>query len=419
MNTPRSTIEYLTAAYLCEGKDIMEEIEKQRTVECTSIRAIICTDKPGAVNLDLGLGVSSNVHAVSIFEGPCAWFHSSGVSIQTRISNGKSIVPIDYSLSFDSNFSEKLRLTVSGKGAGTAEYDAVKSILMLKAQNQMVQFDLMPFIIENTRFARENQNNRRPLDTLTAFRMIDELDWEYFRKNNGSMNFCRPQDVLKKECTDWADNFLESLKSSPEIQKIEKESLSIHALLLRFSRIWHQKPMRDKNEILHELLHFSIQELGYIPRTELHLIWNGMSAKNELPFFGPIMGKSSKMLIQIRGMAWDMTLLRNMERSATTGNKDNFFVPYFVSLDRRLRELIRLAPIRLMLIDDINKRAIPIRTNEIEFQESLNECIGTSDIKNEMTPEKIEIRKINAQTIDLNALQNIVNDEEKYWQNHS
>jgi len=125
------------------------------------------------------------------------------------------------------------------------------------------------------------------------------------------------------------------------------------------------------------------------------------------------------MLSKIRGMAWDMTLLRNMERSASMGDKDDFFVPCFVSLDRRLRELIQFAPVRLMLIDDINKRAIPIRTNEIEFQESLKGCMGRSDIENEMTPEKIETRKINAQKIDLNALQNIVNDEERSWQNYS
>jgi len=84
-----------------------------------------------------------------------------------------------------------------------------------------------------------------------------------------------------------------------------------------------------------------------------------------------------------------------------------------------LRELIRFGPIKAMLIDDINERAIPIRTNEIEFNKSWNECIGMSDIKNEMTPEKIEIRKINAQKIDLNTMQKIVNDEERYWQNHS
>jgi len=413
MSTSRSIIENIYVAYLYERKDIIEEIEKYRPVECASIRAVICTDKPGAVNFDLGLGILSDIHVISILEGPCAWFHSNGVSIQTLISNGRSIVPIDYSLGFDSNFAERLRLTVSGKGAGTADHDAVKSILMLKAQNQRVQFDLTPFLIENARLARENQNNLRPLDTAAAFRMIDELDWECFRKNNGSINFCRPQDVLKKECTDWAGNFLEGLKSNPEIQKIEKENLSIHALLLRFSRIWHQKPRRDKNEILHELLYFSIQKLGFIPRTELHLIWNSMGANNELPFFGPIMGRSSKMLSQIRGMAWDMTFIRHMERIATKRDKDNFFVPYFVSLDRRLCELIRFSPIKLMLIDDINERAIPIRTDEIEFQESLNECIGMSDIKNEMTPEKIEIRKTNAQTIDLNAMQNIVNDEEK------
>jgi len=178
--------------------------------------------------------------------------------------------------------------------------------------------------------------------------------------------------------------------------------------------LWYEQNKRDKNKIFHELLRFSIKGIGFIPQTELHMVWNGMSEKNGLPFFGPVMGGSKEMLNRIQGMAWDMTILRNIERSATM-NGGNFFIPYFVSLDRRLRDLIRFSPVKLILIDDKNKRVIFIRNNEVKFQEALRNCMRMDDVRHEMEPSKIEGRQKFKREINFETMRNLVVSEEEFW----
>jgi len=415
MNSAQPVIECLFEGFLAGDEKLLNQIESNRHAECGDIRAVVCTNNPSAVNLDLGLGISSNEYVVPIFSGPCAWFHSAGISLQTRLSNGQSIAMIDYSLGFDSNFAEKLRAVVFGENIAPIERDRVNGILMLKARNRNVQFDEFSFIIENTRLIRNNQGNFRPLETLTAFRMLDYLDWDFFKKSNGEIIFSRDRNALEAECRQRANKFLGQLQSDNEMFRIEIECMMAQALLLRLAKLWDQKPRSDARKILHELLRFSIQKLRVIPRTELRMIWDGISTKSGLSFFGPIFGKSKEILNKIRGMAWDITLLRNLERSITHKERGDFFIPYFVSLDGRLRELIRFSPIKSMLIDDAIQRAIPIRENELDFQVALQAIQEESDIREEMTQEKIEARRRLAKSISLNEIQNIIIDEEAYW----
>lgn len=404
----------LLSALLNRDAAALDAIQAHRAAECASIRTVICTDASGAVDLDLGLSVSSSDYVTSFFEGPRAFFMSAGASVQASLTGGRSNVLIDFSLSFDSNFAEKLRAVIAGENIQQADRDRVLEILMLKARNRHVQFDVMPFLIENTRLARKEPSNERPLNTLIAFRMLDHLDWDTFQNDPGRFVFNASSEDLKAQLRPDAEAFLAELQASAEISHQEAKSAGTQALLLRFARLWHEERKPNRNRILRELIRFSIHKLGAIPLTEIRLIWSGMTSNLGSPFFGPIMGRSPDMVQKIRGMAWDMTLLRVMEQIATASQVGSFFIPYFVSMDRRWRHLLRLNPVRLMVIDDAHRRVIFARTNEQEFQRVLEECTRT-EFQSEMTSEKIEARRRSAQAIELNAMQQLVAEEERHW----
>jgi hypothetical protein len=404
----------LFSALLNRDAAALDAIEANRAAECASIRTVICTDAPDAVDLNLGLSVSSSDYVTSFFEGPRAFFMSAGTSVQAGLTGGRSNVLIDFSLSFDSNFAEKLRAVIAGENIQQADRDRVIEILMLKARNRHVQFDVMPFLIENTRLARDEPSNERPLNTLIAFRMLDHLDWDAFQNAPGRFVFDASYEDLKALLRRDAEAFLAELQASEQINHHEAKSAGTQALLLRFAQLWHEERKRDKNRILRELFRFSIHKLGAIPLTEMRLIWNGMTSHQGSPFFGPIMGRSPEMLQKIRGMAWDMTLLRFMEQIATVSQVGSFFIPYFVSMDRRWRDLLRLNPVRLMLIDDAHRRVLFARTDELEFQRVLGECTQT-EFQSEMTSEKVEARRRLAQAVELNTMQQLVAEEERRW----
>ena len=408
----------LFSALLNQDKAALDAIESHRAAECARLRAVICTDDPRAIDLELGLSVSSSEYVTPFFEGPRAFFMSAGTSIQARRTGGQSNALIDFSLSFDSNFAEKMRAAIAGESIQQVDRNRVDEVLMLKARNRNVQFDVLPFLIENTRLTRDDPRNERPLNTLIAFRMLDHLDWDAFRDDHTRFVFDVPCEELKAALRPEAEAFLSELQTSEQVIHHEAKSAGTQALLLRFARLWHEKRKPDKRRILSELLRFSIHNLGAIPLTELHLIWSGMTSELGSPFFGPITGRSKTMLDEVRGMAWDMTLLRVLEKNTTASQLGSFFIPYFVSIDRRWRHLLRLNPVRLMLINDAHRCVLFARTDELEFQHVLGECMQT-ELQSEMTPEKVETRRRSAQAIRLDAMQQLIAEEERNWLNHA
>jgi hypothetical protein len=348
-----------------------------------------------------------------MFEGPRAFFISRRASAQAQLTGGRSTVPLDYSLSFDSNFAEKLRATLYGENIHHVDRARVLEVLMLKANNAGVQFDVMPFLYENIRLAREGASNQRPLNTLISFRMLDHLDWDVFRKDPNRFDFGDVVESLKVSLLPGEEAFLASAYTDPAVIHHEAKSLGIQALLLRFATLWHAAKPNPKR-ILGELIEFSLFELGFLPMTELSLIWIGITHRGVAPFFGPIVGQSKDMLSRIRGMAWDMTHLRLMEQAAQLSQMGSFFIPYFVSLDARWRDLMRLNPVRFMLVDDARKSMLFARSHEVNFQLAYNEC-ASARVQAEFSPEKIAARRAAASNIDVEAMRRMVMHEERPW----
>lgn len=405
-------LDALFQALLTNDQAALDDIQANRAMECADLRALFSTDHPGAVCLDMELGLASSEYVTPIFEGPRAFFLSRHASVQARLTGGRTTVPLDYSLSFDSNFAEKLRATLNGENISQVDRSRVIEVLMLKANNTRVQFDVIPFLYENIRLVRDDEKNKRPLNTLIAFRMLDHLNWVAFRNDPSRFDFGASIESLKSSLQSDADAFLTSEYANPAVLHHEAKSLGVQALLLHFATLWHGGN-RDTKRILGELLEFSYGELGFLPKTELGLIWSGIAGKNVAPFLGPIVGRSKEMFKDIRGMAWDMTHLRLMERNASLTQFGSFFIPHFVSLDRKWRELIRLNPVHLMLIDDTLKSVLFARANEMSFQAACNECVN--GLHAERTPEKVAARRVAAQAIDADAMQRLVTQKERAW----
>lgn len=407
-------LDELFRALLFNDQDAFKSLESDRAPECLDIRAVVCTDHPGAAPLDLNLGLAASIYVTSIFEGPRAFFMSRHVSVQTRFNGGQSAILLDYSLSFDSNFAEKLRATINGEKIQPVDRARIVDVLMLKANNPRVQFDVVPFLYENIRLARENEANRRPLNTLIAFRMLDRLNWDAFRNNPDRFDFGESVDSLKSSLEPEANSFLTSELSNSAVLHHEAKALGIQALLLRLATLWHERKKPDALLILGKLFEFSLTKLGFLPMTELSLIWTGISSKQVAAFFGPIIGRSKTMLKDIRGMAWDMAHLRLMEQTARQSLLGSFYVPYFVSIDVRWRQLLALNPVRFMLVDDASKNILFARAKELEFQVACNECASFMP-DSERTPEKIEARRRAALTINVDAMKKLVSEEERIW----
>lgn len=409
----RPLVDALYEAILNRDDRLLQYIEDNYAEDCVHLRMVACTDDPGAINLDLDLGLRSCDYVTPIFEGPRVRFLSWQTALQTRLSGGCSEVRLDYSLSFDSNFAQNLRALVYGRNMSAVERERVVLVLRLKAKNSRVQFDILPFLNENIRFARDDQANQRPLETLIAFRMLDHLDWPAFLTDSSRLDFGENIESLAKRLRPGEEAFLSSQYTDARVLRQEVKALGTQALLLRLATL-RRNHKQDLSSILRGLLDFSIFELGSIPITELALIWNGLSTKQPNAFFGPLMSPSADIVKDARGMAWDLTHLRSLQDMARQTQLCSFFLPYFVSFDARWRRLLRLNPIRLLLLDDKMGNQAVGRTLDQDFLPQLEQALS-DQARQAMEPAKIAARREVAQKLDRSYAEVLVAREIRNW----
>jgi len=243
--------------------------------------------------------------------------------------------------------------------------------------------------------------------------MLDQLDWEALN-NTGQLQFYLDEDDLKERLRPDAERFICSLYDSETIVKHEAHTLGVQALLLRFASLWHESTKKEPKRVLAGLLDFCVSELGYVPMTELSLVWQGISSKVVAPFFGPIIGPSKDILTKVRAMAWDIMHLRLMARLATQSQFGSFYIPYFVSLDAKWRELLRLNPIRVMLFDDSQRRSLCARAGEVGFRAACSESFSEVT-RNAFSPEEIAARRKTAFAPVAQKMWLLIEQEEQRW----
>ena len=399
-------------ALLTGDLDLLDAVTKDSSWR--DIRLVFSLEE-GGVPLDLGLGLNASELVVPILKGPRVGFLSADIALQVH-GGGEETLAIDHSISFDSNFAEKLRATFAGGRVNQVEFARLVGVLQLKARDRSVQFDLLPFLVENVRLARNNALNDRPLNTIIAFRMIDFLNWDALLGPTPTIEFTEQADLLWAKLKDDATAYLSSLYKDPEILRHEKQILATEALLIRLCRIWHTGgKRRGIGSIFEELVDFSLTDLPALPLTELSIIWSGLHPR-PADFFDPIVRDNIRgRPMKLSGMAWDIGHLRMLEKY-TRRHSGHFTVAHLATMDAGWRTKLQINPVTRVAIDDGTQAALFIRERELEFQGFINQAIGERD-KAELSPDKAEVRRRRVHVTSLGEARAALDDERAKFAN--
>lgn len=380
----KSILDDLYEAIILNSQNKFEEIENNRSTEVSETRTIFSTEQKEQSLL-------KNINQINIqkelsfltpfFEGPYFIF-TSKILATKEVTD----IPIDWSFSFDSNVGEKIRGFMNNENIDkTNKERIIKLLIFIKEKN--VNFDLLPFVLENIRLSREDITNLRPFNTIAAFKAINYIDWTKSCFLENEVVLKKSWNEINKEALDIFNYYL----SSNLIQDIELKSLFTHTFLLKLTYEY----LTNKDSIsraFNNMIKFCLYKLNKIPLFELWLAWEFFNQPQKFRFFGPIAGLSKKLFKDISGMAWDLTHIRTMEQMATTTCFGAFYLPFFVSFDSKFSELLQQTSIFAMLIDDKFGQVVSIRNNEIAFHTIINEHIE-EDLRQEFTPEKIHRRR--------------------------
>jgi len=391
----KPVVDQVFEALLKGEPHLLEKIT--RPEDAIHIRSAISTNNPTSASLDIDLEeITRQAPWITpLFLGPKIHFFSLSTSIQSRISGRSSIVPLDWSFSFDSNVAEKVRAYTNHENINKVEKKRVITLLKIKRKYN-IQTDLMPFIFENMRLSRHNKENKRPLNTIAAFKMIEYIDWIKFDSNPNKPVFNCDTDKLLQEAEDTYND----LVNEKEVKKREYKALFTQVILFELAIQWLKKP-NDPEFVFSQLIDFCVVQLKKLPKYELLIVWDFLKQPKKVRFFGPLADVGKKLIKDLKGIAWDISHLRTLETMSTMSQKGAFFIPFFVSFDEKFSEILKKNQISILVIDDRLKRMHSAGINELDFQIQLTKCM--SDKVKELTSlqHSEKRRKSHIQEFDL------------------
>ena len=288
------------------------------------------------------------------------FFHGSGLLFfskdiyQAQQKQETVYIPLDYSLSFDSNVAEKFR--VYEKGGKVQPKEKFERLIKFIKQYQF-NFDYGFFCLENLEFIR--QNNDRPFNTIRAIIRYNPLNsYQLGREAAGKLAIQTMYNPFNNEINPifWQRRKL------------------IYLILLKAVQInWELKEINSK---LRAIIEFCLVNTGKYAKKEIYLAWKLFKQGTSLRFFNPVRQPSPNILSKVKGMSWDFLSIEyqsTLAYSMSRGNK--FFVPFFASFDNKFVEFTEACPVRCMLFDDQTQTAHTFFDDELEFNQDISDAV--------------------------------------------
>lgn len=304
------------------------------------------------------------------FYGTGLIFFSNDLYSKTRL-HGRIEIPIDYSLSLDSNAAERFRVWENGGSLDKEQGRFEELIRFIKeGENKGFNFDYTFFIIENL-IDSMKENNHRPFNTIRALKRFDYL--EYDKKLFNVLNPVFKED--REQSGKRAIDTLHAFHSSTDIEMLINRRKGLYLILLK-AVLLREKNTNSLKDNLKILIEFSLNILGAFAKTEIYFAWKLLKYGKDFKFFESISQLNEKSLHKIRGMAWDLFAIRYQETLASHSKNSDFFIPFFASFDNKFVEFAKACPIRALIVDDQDKRVMTIYLDEHEFMVDVNESLS-------------------------------------------
>jgi hypothetical protein len=327
------------------------------------------------------------------FYGTGILFYSDELYAATK-RKGRVEIPIDYSLSLDSNAAERFRIWENGGSLDNEESRFEGLVRFIKeAKEQGFNFDYSFFIIENLLDSMKPENHR-PFNTIRALKRFDHLEYEKDSFNIRSPKFSESLEESGKRTIEALHVF----HSSDDIKGFLNRRKGLYLILLKAVLLREQKAL-SLGKQLEMLVKYSLDALGAFAKTEIYFAWKLLKHGKDLRFFDPVSQLGNKSLHRIKGMAWDLFAVRYQETLASKSNIGDFYVPFFASFDNKFVELAQACPIRAVIIDDVDKRVMTIHLDEYDFMIDLNQSI-TAELNHRLQDPDEKIKRMSKKSTE-------------------
>ncbi|RNB67311.1 hypothetical protein [Brevibacillus panacihumi] len=321
---------------------------------------------------------SDNNDFVPYFQSSKLYFIDNEILNNMLSSQNNVEIPIDYSIMFDTNYASYIHQFVNNPSSNLNN-EVFTSIALLLRENY--QYDFNFYLIENSKsmdlnsiydFSDFIQNHNEIYQNIISLELFKSIDNTLF-KNTGKLNYTITKSEATQKATDLITTLfctkqgIEYLQNFTFMQK-QMTLFLIGMLNIQFSS--NKSPQKK----IYDLFDFMNEKVGVYFERESIVAHRYFKEKGKLRIFRKIQknGDTTKILETINNIAWDFVTPRVMEFFMRFGGEGKFFLPFILSHDAGLKEILQLFNVKACLIDE-HLGFIPVPSiNTQDYYESEN-----------------------------------------------
>lgn len=341
------------------------------------------------------------------------------------INHGPLVRPslrIDYTVTFDTNFASYVNRFVRGESLKGQEDEIMHVIDDILYHD--LNFDFSFYFVENIKKAYPLALGITKDATNSPQKFWESLDHS-FRQNIVSLelfrNFDRQHylktrkpefDIAIEEAISKSVKFTYWFYASPEGQELIRDLLFLQkAILLQLLVILKVQfsSSGGPRKKIKKFLEF-MQEKGIYSDRETIVAYKYFKDRKTIPILGRVNkgGAQTGLMDKIDNLAWDMTAPRLMERMITVNEPGDYMIPFFLTFDQNLHELLRCYPVKAVIIDRRSGGVLSIpelKTGEYFEKE------GCGDMVTSFFSEEKRIERFSREVPTLEILSDRINSE--------
>ncbi|MCY8836509.1 hypothetical protein [Bacillus atrophaeus] len=275
--------------------------------------------------------------------------------------------PIDYSVMLDTNYASYIPYFLNNKGSIEFEKESIYRTIDTLLRHKF-QYDYTFYLIENYKNVIKNQKesfdasikeHRDMYENLVYLELFKSIDNDVYRNKN-IIEF----QISKFEAIQRVDEIIYKLYKTNEGKSSLKQFLDMHQnltlLLVGIIKIQFSSKENAKNK-MNKLFEYVRNRVGIYYEREMVIALKYFKNPRSVGIFNKINkgGKQKKLPEKIENIAWDFMAPRVMEYFSNLTNEGRYFIPFFLSHDKNLRELLTLFNIKGIVQDTRTGQLIP------------------------------------------------------------
>ncbi|XOK61176.1 hypothetical protein ACJ7K1_32655 [Paenibacillus elgii] len=310
---------------------------------------------------------NTDSHFIPYFETDKLYFIDDELLIET-VNNGEkdTTFSLDYSIMLDTNYASYIHKFVS-RDWSTLNNEIFITIDLLIRNN--FNYDHIFYMIENYKnsFANIEGEDETVIREKKAKLYLNLVSLELFKSinrevyiNTGKIQY----EITENEAQLQADQIFNGIFNSTYAPAAMDHFLVIQRYMVLFIIGVLQIKFESKttgHKKVQKLFDFSTNVIGIYFDREFVIAHKYFTSQGAVKILNKInKGMNPKKVLQlIENIAWDFSVPRIMERQLVNGGEGRYFIPFFLSNDLNLRELLRLFKVKGIMYSKSNDFFIP------------------------------------------------------------